>query len=107
MSFLREGELSEQTFAPFAALREKFGLIPNLFRAQGLRPDFIEAEVQLLSTVLLQGRRPLPAAEGVHRPGLFGGAPEHLLRDHSLRDDANDGCDRPGAGAGGGGSSLR
>ncbi len=54
MSFLREGELSEQTFAPFAVLREKFGLIPNLFRAQGLRPDFIEAEVQLASTVLLK-----------------------------------------------------
>ena len=54
MSFLREGELSEQTFAPFAVLREKFGLIPNLFRAQGLRPDFIEAEAPLLSTVLLK-----------------------------------------------------
>ena len=34
MSFLREGDLSEQTFTPFAVLREKFGLIPNLFRAR-------------------------------------------------------------------------
>ena len=54
MSFLREVELPQQSFGPYAALQEKSGLIPNLFRAQSLRPDLIEAEVQLLSTVLLK-----------------------------------------------------
>ena len=49
MSFLREVELSE---GPYAVLQEKLGLIPNIFRAQSMRPDFIEAEVPLLLSVL-------------------------------------------------------
>ena len=52
MSFLREVELPQQSFGPYAVLQEKLGLIPNIFRAQSLRPDFIEAEVPLLFTVL-------------------------------------------------------
>ncbi len=52
MSFLREVELSEKSFGPYAVLQEKLGLIPNIFRAQSMRPDFIEAEVPLLLSVL-------------------------------------------------------
>ncbi len=52
MSYLRQVELNEGTFAPFAAFRQKFGFVPNLFRAQSLRPDFIEAEAQLSDVVL-------------------------------------------------------
>jgi len=41
------------TFPPFAFLQEHFGFIPNVFRAQSLRPDLIEAEVEAIRLVLL------------------------------------------------------
>jgi RNA polymerase sigma-70 factor (ECF subfamily) len=40
-------------FPPFAFFREKFGFIPNIFRAQTLRPDFVEAEARMVDSVLL------------------------------------------------------
>jgi RNA polymerase sigma-70 factor (ECF subfamily) len=40
-------------FAPFAFFQEKFGFIPNIFRAQTLRPDVVEAEAFTVGTVLL------------------------------------------------------
>jgi uncharacterized peroxidase-related enzyme len=54
MSFLREVPLDENEFPPFAASRRQFGFIPNLFRAQSLRPDFIEAEAILVNATLLK-----------------------------------------------------
>src|SRR5271166_65272 len=39
-------------FAPFAWLREQFGFVPGVFRAQTLRPDVLEAEVFAIRTVL-------------------------------------------------------
>jgi RNA polymerase sigma-70 factor (ECF subfamily) len=52
MSFLPEVGLSE-IFGPFAFFRENFGFIPNIFRAQTLRPDVLEAEPYMVDTVLL------------------------------------------------------
>ena len=51
--YLRAMELSPDDFTPFAFLREKFGFVPNIFRAQTLRPDVLEAEAQVIRTVLL------------------------------------------------------
>jgi RNA polymerase sigma-70 factor (ECF subfamily) len=42
-----------QEFSPFAFFDEQFGFVPNLFRAQTLRPDVIEAEAFTLRAVLL------------------------------------------------------
>jgi RNA polymerase sigma-70 factor, ECF subfamily len=42
-----------QEFSPFEFFQEQFGFVPNLFRAQTLRPDVIEAEAFMLRTVLL------------------------------------------------------
>lgn len=52
-SYLRAVDLSADTFAPFAFFRERFGFIPNIFRAQTLRPDVLEAEAHTVGTVLL------------------------------------------------------
>ncbi len=40
-------------FPPFAFFKEKFGFVPNIFRAQTLRPDVVEAEAQVVGTILL------------------------------------------------------
>jgi uncharacterized peroxidase-related enzyme len=53
MPFLRAVDFSAEAFAPFAFFRQKFGFIPNIFRAQTLRPDVLEAEVYTVGTVLL------------------------------------------------------
>ena len=39
-------------FAPYRFLREQFGRVPNIFSAQALRPDILEAEVNVLSAIL-------------------------------------------------------
>ena len=45
--------LSPKTFAPFAILEKSHGFIPNFFRAQTLRPDLLEAEVEAVARILL------------------------------------------------------
>ncbi len=55
MSYFGEVELGSP-FPPFDALRESFGYLPNVFRAQTLRPPFIEAEAGLATTVLWKER---------------------------------------------------
>jgi uncharacterized peroxidase-related enzyme len=54
MSYLEEVKLDERTFSPFAQWQQQFGFIPNLFKAQTLRPDLIEAEAALAGTILLK-----------------------------------------------------
>ena len=51
--YLRQVELSPARFPPFAFFLEWFGFVPNLFRAQTLRPDVIAAEAGLVRTVLV------------------------------------------------------
>ena len=38
----------------FSALKRNFGLIPKIFRAQTLRPDLVEAQVQMLDGLLFK-----------------------------------------------------
>jgi uncharacterized peroxidase-related enzyme len=45
-------ELSPENFPPFAFFLEEFGLIPNLFRTQSLRPDMLEAEAAAIRRIL-------------------------------------------------------
>jgi uncharacterized peroxidase-related enzyme len=54
MSYLREEALDENNFPLFAQIKNTFGFIPNFFRAQTIRPDLIEAEVQLVGTILVK-----------------------------------------------------
>jgi RNA polymerase sigma-70 factor (ECF subfamily) len=48
--YLRSVELSPDSFPPL--FLERFGFIPNLFRAQTLRPDLIEAEADAVRHLL-------------------------------------------------------
>ena len=45
--------LSPHTFAPFAVVQKSHGFIPNFFRAQTLRPDLLQAELEAIGHVLL------------------------------------------------------
>jgi uncharacterized peroxidase-related enzyme len=54
MSFLREEPLDERNYAPFAEVQRQFGFIPNFYRAQTIRPDLIEAQMQLVQAILLK-----------------------------------------------------
>ena len=45
--------LSPETFAPFAVVQKSHGFIPNFFRAQTLRPDLLEAELEAVGRILL------------------------------------------------------
>jgi uncharacterized peroxidase-related enzyme len=52
MSYLREESLDETNFPLFAAVKSRFGFIPNLLRAQTMRPDLLEAQSKLAGTIL-------------------------------------------------------
>jgi RNA polymerase sigma-70 factor (ECF subfamily) len=51
--YLHAAEMSPASFPPFAFFLERFGSIPNLFRAQTLRPAAIEAEASAFRNVLM------------------------------------------------------
>lgn len=55
MGYLREAPLDETNFPPFARIKEVYGFVPNLFKAQTLRPDIIEANLALGNLILRQG----------------------------------------------------
>jgi uncharacterized peroxidase-related enzyme len=54
MSFLPQVPPDEKTMALLEGMKSNVGFIPNFFRAQTLRPDFVESEAQLMGTILLQ-----------------------------------------------------
>jgi RNA polymerase sigma-70 factor (ECF subfamily) len=51
--YLHAPELNPDDFAPFAFLRDQFGSVPNVFRAQTLRPAVLEAEACAIRSVLV------------------------------------------------------
>lgn len=51
--YLRAVARDESDFPPFAFFQERFGFIPNIFRAQTLRPDVVAAEAFTVGAVLL------------------------------------------------------
>ncbi len=53
--YLRAVDMDPERFPPFAFFRQSFGFIPNIFRAQTLRPDVVESEARVVDTVLLSG----------------------------------------------------
>src|SRR5271170_4002780 len=52
-SYVPAPYLSPSTFAPFAIVQKSHGFIPNFFRAQTLRPDLLEAELEAVGRILL------------------------------------------------------
>jgi uncharacterized peroxidase-related enzyme len=53
MSYLREEPLDETNYPPFAAVKSAFGFVPNLYKAQTMRPDLIEKEIALVGQILI------------------------------------------------------
>ena len=51
--YVRAPYLSPKTFSPFAIVQKSHGFIPNFFRAQSLRPDLLEAELEAVGRILL------------------------------------------------------
>ncbi|HEU4402685.1 MAG TPA: peroxidase-related enzyme [Candidatus Polarisedimenticolia bacterium] len=51
--YLRAADPSPDPFPPFIFFRERFGFIPNIFRAQTLRPDVLDAEAEAVGSILL------------------------------------------------------
>ena len=45
--------LSPKTFASFDVVKKSHGFIPNFFRAQSLRPDLLDAELQAVDRILV------------------------------------------------------
>ncbi|HEU5235999.1 MAG TPA: peroxidase-related enzyme, partial [Pyrinomonadaceae bacterium] len=54
MSYLRELPFDEKDFPTLQLLKEEYGFIPNFFKAQTVRPDLIDAEVQLVDAILIK-----------------------------------------------------
>jgi uncharacterized peroxidase-related enzyme len=54
MSYIREGNLDETNYPLFAAIKQKYGFVPNLYRAQSMRPDLLEAQAQLVNAVVVK-----------------------------------------------------
>jgi uncharacterized peroxidase-related enzyme len=54
MSYLHEVPPDEQASATFKLINDSFGFIPNFFRAQTMRSDLIDTEVQLMGAILLK-----------------------------------------------------
>jgi uncharacterized peroxidase-related enzyme len=53
MSYLERAPLDEEAFAPFQQIRAAFGFLPNFFRAQTLRADLIEPQMNFIGSVMV------------------------------------------------------
>lgn len=54
MTYIREVPFNEEDFPTLKLIKEDYGFIPNFFKAQILRPDLIDAEVQLVDATLIK-----------------------------------------------------
>src|SRR5881396_555624 len=54
MSYLRETQFEEKDFPTLQLIKNDYGFIPNFFREQTMRPDLIDAEVQLVDAILIK-----------------------------------------------------
>lgn len=54
MAYLHDPNYKESDFPAFAAIREEFGFLPRFFSAQSLRPDLVDAEINLMAAILLK-----------------------------------------------------
>jgi RNA polymerase sigma-70 factor, ECF subfamily len=52
-SYIMAPEARSFDFAPYAALRDHVGFVPNLFHAQASRPDAIDAEVHAFEQIII------------------------------------------------------
>ena len=54
MTYIRETPFDEEDYPTLKLIKEDYGFIPNYFKAQTLRPDLIDAQVQLVDAILIK-----------------------------------------------------
>ena len=54
MSYIHGAGLDETNYPLFADIKNAFGFVPNFYRAQTARPDLIEAQAQLVNSILIK-----------------------------------------------------
>ena len=54
MSYIRETPFDEKDFPTLQLIKKDYGFIPNFFRSQTARPDILDAEVQLVDSILIK-----------------------------------------------------
>ena len=54
MSYIRETPFDEKDFPMLQLIKKDYGFIPNFFRSQTARPDILDAEVQLVDSILIK-----------------------------------------------------
>lgn len=54
MTYIREAPFNEEDFQTLKLIKDDYGFIPNYFKAQTLRPDLIDAQVQLVDAILIK-----------------------------------------------------
>ena len=52
MTYLKSPAFDEKDFPGFAEVRQEFGFIPNFYLAQVARPDLVNAELNLMESIL-------------------------------------------------------
>ena len=52
MTYLKSPAFDEKDFPRFAPVRQEFGFIPNFYLAQVSRPDLVNAELNLMESIL-------------------------------------------------------
>jgi|SRR5882724_1450032 len=54
VTFLKQKPFNESDFPTLQLIKNDYGFIPNFFREQTMRPDLIDAEVQLVDAILIK-----------------------------------------------------
>jgi RNA polymerase sigma-70 factor (ECF subfamily) len=93
MTLLARADLPEE-FAPFRALRERLGFVPEIFPAQSLLPRAIEAQAAIIQAFLLapgalswiRREEILVAISAAHRNRYCVAVHAHILRSHGCPD---------------------
>ena len=85
MPFLHAEPKDPATLAPLRFFLESFGFVPNLFLAQTIRPDVLDAEAFAVGTVLLTENVLTRKQKESHLCGYLRCEPQHVLRRGSLR----------------------
>ena len=52
MAYLKSPAFDEKDFPGFTAVRQEFGFVPNFYLAQVARPDLVNAELNLMESIL-------------------------------------------------------
>jgi RNA polymerase sigma-70 factor (ECF subfamily) len=96
--YLARPAVDGKTFPPFLLFKKAFGFVPNIYRAQTLRPDVLEAEALCVRDILLandalkreQKEYILLAVSGANRNSYFVTVHGEVLRSLGIEPEVSD-----------------